>query len=177
MANADICSILEGLQETAEKKLERMNNLIYDYRLEKLGAEEPRKKKSMTWPKSIRQQELECLDKERWELRKQWWKGSKELTEEINLLQADLETMENEKEDYGEWKTSEFNVRRRRGQECHPRRVRLRKGCTQEESGALQVSKIDLADYLRTIFRQSKTRTEENSSRHAPHSSTRIPVW
>ena len=35
MGNADLSKILEGLQGTAEQKLERMGDLIYEYSIEK----------------------------------------------------------------------------------------------------------------------------------------------
>lgn len=63
--NADLSSILEGLQETAEKKLERMGDLFYEYGVESFGAKDPRKKKTSASPKSRRQHEIERLVKER----------------------------------------------------------------------------------------------------------------
>lgn len=79
MVNAD----LEGLQGTAEKKLERMSDLIYEYGVERFGPRDPRKNKTTTSLKSRRQQEIKCLVKERIDLRKQWRKGSIEEKEGI----------------------------------------------------------------------------------------------
>lgn len=61
--DADLKNILSGLRGTVEKKLEKMSDLIYFYRVERFGSKEPRK--TTTPPKSRRLQEIEHLIKER----------------------------------------------------------------------------------------------------------------
>lgn len=87
--DADLGAILEGIRGTAEKKLERMSDLIYFYGAERFGIKEHRNE-TPTPPKSRRQQEIEHLIKEKRNLRKRWKKSSPEERKGIDLLQAEL---------------------------------------------------------------------------------------
>jgi len=77
MVDVDLGLILEEIQGTGEKKLERMSDPIYFYRAERFVTKEQRKE-TPTPPKSRRQQEIEHLIKERRDLRKLWKKSSLE---------------------------------------------------------------------------------------------------
>ena len=62
--NTELCVIMNRLRRTAEKKLEKMGNLIYEYELERFEAEQP-KKKMVAPKKSRRQQEIHQIVEER----------------------------------------------------------------------------------------------------------------
>ena len=89
--NNDLTKILEQQVGTAEKKLERMGDIIYHYGEERFGVNERRSGKTPPAPaKSRRQQEIEILVRERRQLRKQWKKASDAEREGLMLLQADI---------------------------------------------------------------------------------------
>lgn len=89
--NNDLTKILEQQVGTAEKKLERMGDMIYHYGEERFGVNERRSGKTPPAPaKSRRQQEIEILVRERRQLRKQWKKASDAEREGLMLLQADI---------------------------------------------------------------------------------------
>jgi len=76
---------------TAEKKLERMGDIIYHYGEERFGVNTRRSDKATPAPaKSRRQQEMERLVRERRQLRKQWKKASDAEREGLMLLQGDI---------------------------------------------------------------------------------------
>lgn len=67
--------------------------------------------------------------------------------------------------DYGGQKTSEFDVRRRRGQEHLSTRnpFRFVKGLfTKEKSGPLQVSKRELEDHLKATYTDNQSHEQTN---------------
>ncbi len=64
--NTDLSKILNELRGTAEKKLDKMCDLIYSYGMERFSVKERGKKEAKTIPpKSRRQQEIMLLVKER----------------------------------------------------------------------------------------------------------------
>ena len=87
--NNDLTKILQQQVGTAEKKLERMGDIIYHYAEERFGVNIRRSDKS-TPAKSRRQQEIERLVRERRQLRKQWKKASDAERDGLMLLQGDI---------------------------------------------------------------------------------------
>ncbi len=148
--NTDLSKILNELRGTAEKKLDKMCDLIYSYGMERFSVKERGKKEAKTIPpKSRRQQEIMLLVKERRNLRKQWKKSSPEERAAINVLQADL------KERLGKLRRAE-NIRTRRKKKERARTsfykdpFRFMKALfTKEKSGSLKVSKKELEDHLK----------------------------
>ncbi|XP_061105462.1 olfactory receptor 1F1-like [Conger conger] len=93
--NNDPTKISEQQVGTAEKKLERMGNIIYHYGEERFGVNIRRSDKATPAPaKSRRQQEIERLvektSRERRQLRKQWKKVSDAERDGLMLLQGDI---------------------------------------------------------------------------------------
>ncbi|XP_061105463.1 olfactory receptor 1F1-like [Conger conger] len=93
--NNDLTKILEQQVGTAEKKLERMGDIIYHYGEEHFGVNIRRSDKATPAPaKSRRQQEIEGLvektSRERRQLRKQWKKVSDAERDGLMLLQGDI---------------------------------------------------------------------------------------
>ena len=87
----------------AEKKLERMGDIIYHNGEERFGVNTRRSDKvTPALVKSKRQQESKRLVRERRQLRKQWKKASNAEREGLMLLQGDikcrLETLQRERE-------------------------------------------------------------------------------
>lgn len=77
--NTDLSLILSNVKGSAEKKLEKMGDLIYSYGEEKCGVKEQGRKKDMLpAPMSRRLQEIQQLVKERRRLRKLWRKATAE---------------------------------------------------------------------------------------------------
>lgn len=176
MVKAMLSKILEGLQGTVEKKLERMSNLIYEYGVERFGARDPRKNKTTTSPKSRRQREIECLVKERRDLRKQRRKGSIEEREGINLLQTDLKMP---------GKTTEGRKPQNSMPEEGAGKNIILQGSIQiceravhkgEEWSTPSVKEGTWRSFENNIHREPETWTEGHTSWHATHSSTRTPV-
>lgn len=89
--NNDLRKILEQQTGTAEKKLERMGDIIYCYGEERFGVTIRRSGKTQpASAKSRRQQEIERLVRERRQLRKQWKKAFDAEKEGLMLRQADI---------------------------------------------------------------------------------------
>ncbi|KAK0151655.1 hypothetical protein N1851_007033 [Merluccius polli] len=64
--NTDLSLILRNIKGSAENKLEKMGDIIYNYREEKCGVKDQvRKKNMLPAPKSRRLQEIQQLVKER----------------------------------------------------------------------------------------------------------------
>ena len=156
--DVDLIKILDGLKGTAEKKLEKMGDLIYAYGAERFGTQDTGKKDNptTTLPKSRRQKEIECLVKERRELRKQWKRALPEERAGIDLLQTDL------KRRLGRLRRAE-NLRTRRKRKERARTsfykdpFRFVKGLfTKEKSGSLKVPKRELEDHLKTTHTDSQ---------------------
>lgn len=146
--NEDISKLLEHLKGTAEKKLGKMGELIYNYGAERFGTAEKRKK-TTTPLKSRRQQEIERLVKERRQLKKQWRKAPEEEKEGINLLQDEIKAR------LAVLRRAE-NLRRRRKKKEQARSnffkdpFKFVKGLfTQEKSGKLTTSRKDLEAHLK----------------------------
>lgn len=88
--NNNLTKILEQQVGTAEKKLERMGDIIYHYGEEHFKVNTRRSDKATPAPaKSRRQQEIERLVRERKQLRKHWEKASDAEREGLMLLQGE----------------------------------------------------------------------------------------
>lgn len=87
--NNDLIKILEQQVGTAEKKLERIGDIIYHYGEERFGVNIRRSDKAIP-TKSRRQEEIERLVRERRQLREQWKKASDAEREGLMLLQGDI---------------------------------------------------------------------------------------
>ncbi|CAM4720493.1 unnamed protein product [Leuciscus chuanchicus] len=146
--DADLGAVLEGIRGTAEKKLERMSDLIYFYGAERFGTKEQRKE-TPTPPMSRRQQEIEHLIKERRDLRKRWKKSSPEEREGIDLLQAEL------KGRLGRLQRAENLLTQRRKKEktrtsFYKDPFKFVKGLfIREKNGSLKVPKTELEHHLK----------------------------
>ena len=91
--NHDLAKILEQQVGPAEKKLERISDIIYHYGEERFGVNTRKSNKATPAPdKSRRQQEIERLVRERRQLRKQWKKASDADRDGLMLLQGDIKS-------------------------------------------------------------------------------------
>ena len=88
--NQDLSSLLEQLKGTAIRKLERMGDLIYNYGAQHFGVGGKKEKTLPTPKRSRRQQEIDCLIKDRRQLKKLWRKADDEEREGIEVLQGEL---------------------------------------------------------------------------------------
>ena len=88
--NSDLVRVLGKLKGSAESKLEKMGDLIYDYGKERFGVFEKRKKVEGEVVRSRRQQEIDRLIQERRQLKRQWRKATEVEKEGIDCLQADV---------------------------------------------------------------------------------------
>ncbi|KAK0142425.1 hypothetical protein N1851_019804 [Merluccius polli] len=155
--NTDLSLILRNVKGSAENKLEKMGDFIYNYREEKCGVKDQvRKKNMLPAPKSRRLQEIQQLVKERRWLRKLWRKATAEKREGINLLQEDL-------------KHRLSKLRRAESlRMCRKKKEKARtdfykdpfkfvKGIfTKEKSGSLKTSKDQVEEHLRTTYTDEK---------------------
>lgn len=79
----DLCGLLEHLKGSAVNKMEKMGEIIYNYRAERFGTMSSTRNPCATKSKSRRQQEIDRLIKGRWLLKKQWRKVSEEEKDEL----------------------------------------------------------------------------------------------
>ncbi len=155
--NTDLSLILSNIKGSAEKKLEKMGDLIYSYGEEKCGMKEQvRKKDMLPTPKSRRLQEIQQLVKERRRLRKLWRKATVEEREGINFLQEDL------KHRLSKLRRAEsLRMRRKKKEKArtdfYKDPFKFVKGIfTKEKSGFLKTSKDQVEEHLRTIYTDEK---------------------
>ena len=155
--NNDLIKILEQQVGTAEKKLEKMGDIIYHYGEERFGVNERRSGKAPSAPaKSRRQQEIESLVRERRQLRKQWKKASDTEREGLMLLQADIKCR------LATLRRAE-NLRKLRKKKEHSR-TRFYKNpfkflkdlFTKEKSGILKTTKQELEEHLEKVHQDTK---------------------
>lgn len=149
ITNNDLTKILEQQVGTAEKKLERMVDIIYHYGEERFGVNARRSNKAISAPaKSRRQQEIEILVRERRQLRKQWKKASDAEREGLMLLQGDIKCR------LATLRRAE-NLRKLRKKKEHTR-TRFYKNpfkfvkdlFAKEKSGILKIPKEELEEHL-----------------------------
>ena len=159
--NNDLTKILEQQVGTAEKKLERMGDIIYHYGEERFGVNERRSGKTPPTPaKSRRQQEIEGLVRERRQLKKQWKKASDAEREGLTLLQADIKCR------LATLRRAE-NLRKLRRKKEHSR-TRFYKNpfrfvkdlFAKEKCGILKTTKPELEEHLEKVH-QDKKRHEQ----------------
>ncbi len=165
IVNNDLTKILERQVGTAEKKLERMGDIIYHYGEERFGVNTRRSGKATSAPaKSRRQQEIERLVRERRQLRKQWKKASSAERESLMLLQGDIKCR------LATLRRAE-NLRKLRKKKEHTR-TRFYKNpfkfvkdlFAKEKSGILKISKQELEEHL-----ERSTRTRKGMNRWLSH--------
>lgn len=155
--NTDLSLILSNIKGSAEKKLDKMGDLIYSYGEEKWGVKEQvRKKDMLPAPKSRRLQEIQQLVKERRRLRKLWRKATAEEKEGINLLQENL------KHRLSKLRRAEsLRMRRKKKEKArtdfYKDPFKFMKGIfTKEKSGSLKTSRDQVEEHLRTIYSDEK---------------------
>ncbi len=155
--NHDLTTILEQQVGTAEKKLEGMGNIIYQYGEECFRVHERRNNKTTPAPtKSRRQQEIERLVREKRQLRKQWKKASNPMRDGLMLLQGDM------KSSLATLRRAE-NLRKLRKRKEHTR-TRFYKNpfklikdlFAKEKSETLKISKQELEKHLETVHHDTK---------------------
>ncbi len=155
--NTDLSLILGNIKGSAEKKLEKMGDLIYSYGEEKCGVKEQvRKKDMLPAPKSRRLQEILQLVKERRRLRKLWRKATIEEREGINVLQKELKhrlsKLRRAESLRMRWKKKE-----KARTDFYKDPFKFVKGIfTKEKSGFLKTSKDQVEEHLRTIYTDEK---------------------
>ncbi len=157
IVNNDLTKILERQVGTAEKKLERMGDIIYHYGEERFGVNTRRSGKVTPAPaKSRRQQEIERLVRERRQLRKQWKKASNAEREGLMLLQGDIKCR------LATLRRAE-NLRKLRKKKEHTR-TRFYKNpfkfvkdlFAKEKSRILKISKQELEEHLEKVHHDTK---------------------
>jgi len=160
---------------TAEKKLERMGDIIYHYGEERFGVNTRRSDKATPAPaKSRRQQEMERLVRERRQLRKQWKKASDAEREGLMLLQGDIKC----------WLITlrrVENLRKLRKKKEHTR-TRFNKNpfkfvkdlLAKEKRGILKIPKQELEEHLEKIHHDTKTHGQIVIPRHPTYSTSLI---
>ncbi|KAJ8414647.1 hypothetical protein AAFF_G00038490 [Aldrovandia affinis] len=149
--NNDLTKILEQQGGTAEKKLERMGDIIYHYGEERFGVSKRSGKALPTPAKSRRQQEIERLVRERRQLRKQWKKASDAEREGLTLLQGDIKCR------LAILRRTE-NLRKPRRKKEHTRTQFYKNPFkfvkdlfTKEKNGILKISKQELEEHLEKV--------------------------
>lgn len=154
--NTDLTKILQQQVGTAEKKLERLGNIIYYYGEKRFGVNIRRSNKVTSVPaKSRRQQEIERLVRERRQLRKQWKKASDAEREGLMLLQGDI------KPRLATLRRAE-NLRKLRKKKEHTR-TRFYKNpfkfvkdlLTREKCGTLKIPKQELEEHLEKVQKKA----------------------
>ncbi|KAL6460670.1 hypothetical protein MHYP_G00306360 [Metynnis hypsauchen] len=157
MVNDDLCRSLEQLRGTAEKKLENMGNIIYEYGAEHFGVLQPKvARQAPSPPVSRRQQKIKCLVQELRQLRKLWKKAPEAEKEGINILQAEIKTQL-----VSLRRAENFRKRRRKKEQTRTRFYKdpfkfLKTLFTKEKSGVLQTTKSDLEEHLRVTHSDPK---------------------
>ncbi|KAL6468443.1 hypothetical protein MHYP_G00241200 [Metynnis hypsauchen] len=157
MVNDDLCRSLEQLRGTAEKKLENMGNIIYEYGAEHFGVLQPKvARQAPSPPVSRRQQKIKCLVQELRQLRKLWKKAPEVEKEGINILQAEIKTQL-----VSLRRAENFRKRRRKKEQTRTRFYKdsfkfLKTLFTKEKSGVLQTTKSDLEEHLRATHSDPK---------------------
>ncbi|KAJ8016038.1 hypothetical protein DPEC_G00002980 [Dallia pectoralis] len=155
--NNDLTKILEQQVSTADKRLERMGDIIYHYGEERFGVNTRRSEIAKPAPiKSRRQQEIERLVRERRQLRKQWKKASEAEREGLMLLQGDIKCR------LATLRRAE-NLRKLRKKKEHTR-ARFYKNpfkfvkdlFAKETSGILKITKTELEDHLKKVHYDKK---------------------
>ncbi|KAJ8392682.1 hypothetical protein AAFF_G00073560 [Aldrovandia affinis] len=155
--NNDLTKILEQQGGTAEKKLERMGDIIYHYGEEGFGVSKRRSGKALPTPaKSRRQQEIERLVRERRQLRKQWKKAFDAEREGLTLLQADIK-----------WRLATLRRAENLRKVCRKKehtRTRFYKNpfkfgdlFTKEKSRILKISKQEVEEHLEKVHSDTET--------------------
>ena len=155
--NRDLTQILEQLTGTAERKLERMGDVIYNYGEERFGVKKGRGGKKLPVPaKSRRQQEIDRLIRERRGMKKLWKKASDAEREGLLLLQRDIKSR------LATLRRAE-NLRKLRKKKEHTRTCFYKDPFkfvkdlfTTEKNGTLKTSKQELEQHLEKVHLDSK---------------------
>lgn len=180
----DLCCLLEQLKGSAAKKMEKMEELIYNYGAERFGTVSGTRNLCTTKIKSRRQQEIDLLVKERRLLKKQWRKAFEEEKDGINVLQAEIKSR------LVTLRRAEYLRKRCRKKEQSRAKFfsdpfRFTKGLfVKEKSGKLVTLKEDLEAYLREVHSDPDRNDpivlpSDMPPIHPPHSSfeTCPPKW
>lgn len=183
--NQDLANILRQQVGTAEKKLDNIGDLIYQYGVERFGVKERSSHKETPAPvKSRRQQEMDRLVRERRQLRKQWRKASDIDREGLALLQDDIKCR------LAALRRAE-NLRKHRKRKEHTR-TRFYKDpfkfvkdlFTKEKSGTLKTTKQELEKHLEMVHHDDKRHEQLTIPQDIPplqapefHLETAPPKW
>lgn len=155
--NTDLAKSLEQLKGTAEKKLESMGNLIYQYGVERFGVKEHKSRDQVpVVVTSRRQQEIKRLVQERRQLKKVWRKSTDVEKEGINALQMDIKIRLTSLR-----KAETLRKRRRKKERTRTRFYKdpyafLKGLFSSEKSGSLKTTKRDVEDHFRSIHSDPK---------------------
>lgn len=155
--NNDLINILEQQVGTAEVKLERMGNIIYQYGVERFGVQGKRSDEATAVPpKSRRQQEIERLVKERRQLRKQWKKASDAEREGLQLLQGEIKTRLTTLRKAENLRKLRKKKERTRTQFFKNPFKFVKDLFASEKSGTLKASRQELEEYMERVHQDTK---------------------